>query len=276
MLNLVNMVSRMADQRFVQPLEKGLLNDYSLDVDVKSIVPKPVVQSESIGTRSSSWWLPVFNSEKMAAKVFESVETMNADLCKEVELLKCADRCCMNWTMYDNTSCITSKSTSCNSLHQMSLCNQTLKALGDSISVMTEWEVHFIMCESVSSLYKEPMHLNSLDSLVDSGNILVLNPNDFVVTIILQEKSNGLLDSRRKRPKSKGRKLHRTGCCQMSINIMPRKVICLSDKTILNWNIYSVSSNANYILCVMGRYDLNNWLIKSMLDGKKLCTYTPI
>lgn len=31
----------------------------------------------------------------------------------------------------------------------------------------------------------------------------------------------------------------------------------------------------NYMLCVMGRYDLNNWLIESILDGKKLCAYAP-
>lgn len=33
MLNLCNIVERMAEQRFVQPIEKGLLNEYNVDVE---------------------------------------------------------------------------------------------------------------------------------------------------------------------------------------------------------------------------------------------------
>lgn len=180
----------------------------------------------------------------------------------------------MNWTLYDKTSCISSKSTTCDKLHQLSLCNRTLKDLGKAVAILTQWDIQFIMCESVASTHKTMMHLNNLDPLVDSRNIIIANPNSFSVSLILQEKTesqqeipiwNSNRRSKKKKKQLRQQQQHsvnkhkrrkamygKPGSCQMFVRIEPGKVVCLSDTTILNWNIFTVSEMSNYMLCIMG------------------------
>lgn len=270
MLQLKHMVNTMANQRFVQPVEKGLESDHGLVVDIASVV---IAGEEKDKVKSlCSWWSPLLNLPVDSVHVFESLDEVDSELCDQVMLLKCTDRCCMNWSLYDQTSCINSSSTKCDRLHQLSLCNQTLNELGKVMRIMTEWDIHFIMCESISSIHKVPMHLNRLDSLADFDSVLVLNPNNFPITILLQEKVVLKAPVRHKK-KGKRTSCKTTGSCQMSIKVSPRKVICLTKQTVLYWKVYAASLVANYMVCVMGRYDTRNWLVNNILDGKKLQTY---
>lgn len=187
MIPLRRTVDRMAEQRFVQPLQKGLLSDYNVAADVRNVVQdeEPANLSAELESKGNSWWVPLKNVLHRDIKVFESLNTVEETLCSEHALLKCKSRCCMTWTMYDRTSCINSRNTACDSLHQNTLYNQTLKDLGDVVFTMTEWDMHFAMCESFQGSGMSLMHLNSLDSMVDCSNVLVMNPNSFPVLIIL-------------------------------------------------------------------------------------------
>lgn len=272
MLTLHNLVESMAEQRFVEPIEKSLLTEYGLRVDTKAVVPVQEAADDSICKKGEcSWWNKVLDVSAKDVTVFECADVLESSLCAELCLLKCSQRCCMNWTTYNTTNCMDNKNTSCIRLHQLSLYTHTLSELGKSVARLTEWPVHFITCESVNSEVKEPMHLNKLRSLVDTFNILILNPNPFPITIILQEKPRPRLPSSQKTPKKRGRKMVNrvVGTCQMSISVNSGRIICITNNTINHWNIYSVSfSIPNYMVCVLGRYDLSNWLIKKMLQGK--------
>lgn len=265
----------MAEHRFVEPIEKGLLTEYGVRVDAKATVPASDCAHDSISKKTAgSWWYKVIDIPAKGITVFECDESISSDLCSELCLLKCSDRCCMNWTTYDETDCIQSDRTSCNRLHQLSLYTHTLGELGKNMSRLTDWPVHFIICESLNSTIKEAMHLNRLGSMVDTFNVLVLNPNPFPFTIILHEKSRVKSDSG---PKKRGRKMlnRMVGTCQMSINVEPCKVLCITNDTLKHWDVYSVTSScSNYMVCILGRYDLNNWLIKRILQGKDRDRFT--
>lgn len=275
MLKVGHLVRSMANQRLVHPIEKGILTDHKLNVDIKKLVPPAAISPDSISQRPApSWWTNVLDIEARNIKVYECTKSINSLVCSELCLLRCPDRCCMNWTLYDNADCLSSTQTKCLNLHQICLYTQTLSDLARLIGEMTEWPIHFIIFESVNTSLKVPMHLNCLGSMVDSVNILLLNPNPFPLTVVLQEKDSGATSVAV--PKKRGRKMRHkvSGRCQLTFNIGSGKVMCIANKTTSNWNIYTVSAtNPNYILCVMGRYDMDN---KKLLRGKELTRFCPV
>lgn len=269
----------MAEHRFVLPIEKGLHTTHHIQVDAKSLLPAQPTGTDGVGERdSASWWNSVLDLPNRNISVFECVEVVDRLTCSELTLLKCSERCCMNWTIYDKTDCLASKDTSCDNLHQLSLYTTTLGCLERFIARLTNWPLHFIICESINTNTKENIKLNRLGAMIDSTNIILLNPNLFPIVLLLQEKIESCKARQSHLPKKRGRKMLNklTGTCQMPIVMDPGKVACLTANTIKNWDVYSISNtNPNYMLCVMGRYDMSNWLIKKLLRGKEMGTFHP-
>ena len=126
------------------------------------------------------------------------------------------------------------KDTKCMSLHQLCLYTQTLHDLGTHINLMTNWPIHFIVCGSVNSDSKIPMHLNCLGAMVDNVNILILNPNPFPVTLVLQEKVTASSSSTKIRNKISGK-------CQLTFIMTTGSVMCVANNMVKNWDVYSIS-----------------------------------
>lgn len=274
-VSLRQVVGRLVQHRFVLPVEKALHAEYHISTNVESLVPAPEPATDSIGRTESTWWVPTLNIPSKKIKVYECSEKIDSALCNELCLLQCRKRCCVTWTKYAKTSSVLSSNTACTDLHQHSLYGQTLKDLEASVLHMTNWDVHFIMCESITGGAKEALHINRLDNLVDSGNILLLNPNPANVSIVLQLKPLCTFQQCSTKPRKRGRKMNARSCgvCQMNITLEAGKMICLTEDTVRNWKMYSVSTGEFYILCIMGRFDLNNWFIDSFLKGKRLKAY---
>ena len=278
MLKGEQLVKTMAEQRLIQPIEKGLLERHNLKLDLKNAVPPLPVEPDSISQQQhGTWWKCILDGNARNVNVYECTQPLSWLMCSEICLLKCSKRCCMNWTLYDRTDCISSKNTKCTDLHQICLYTQTLHSLGEDIKLMTSWPIHFIICESINSGSKVPMHLNSLGAMVDNCNILILNPNQFPITLILQEKSTGS-SSPVQYPKKRGRKIRNkvSGKCQLSFVMRTGSVMCIANSTVKYWDVYSICEESpNYLLCVMGRYNMRNWLISKMLSGKMMQTFAP-
>lgn len=270
MLEVQKMVRLMSDHRLVRPIEKGLSTEKHLQVDTRKLLPPSMEASDNISQKESgSWWNTILNMEIRKVQVYECTSPIDTLLSSALCLLKCPERCCMNWTMYNRIDCISTTLTKCVRLHQLGLYTQTLHDLGAEIGRLAEWPIHFIICESVNSAQIFPMHLNRLGSMVDSSNILVVNPNPFDLTLVLQEKSD--ISKDKSHPKKRGRKSRNTasGLCQLTFPIKSCKVMCIANKTVDNWDIHCVCDvTHNYILCVMGRYNMGNWFFENLLRGK--------
>lgn len=247
----------MVDQHFVHPIQKGLLDTYQVKVDVKTTLPPcppPVDSISSMG--EGSLWNKVLHIEPRDVCMYECTEKRPPDLSGELCLLMCEDRCCMNWTLYDKTDCISTKHTTCVKLHQLCLYTDTLRGLSCIIRSMTQWPVDFIIYESVNSSAKISMHLNWLGGMVDMHNVLLMNPNPFPVTVIMQEKENRVSNATNRHiPRKRGRKtIYRiTGACQVSTDMTSGAVLCIAESTLKRWEVLtSCPKNPNYTVCIAG------------------------
>lgn len=243
-------------------------------IDLENIPINRTVPTSEI-RESSSLWLPIMTNDGKFIKIYEALEVLSDSICKQIQMIKCQERCCMNWSVYHDISCVSSRNTKCSRLHQICLCNQILKDLSDDIQALTRWDLHFIMCESMSSSSKEALHLNRLNPIVDFNNLMLINPNSFPITVILNER---LVDKHEKHQSKRrgGCSGGKPGSCQISIILLPGKILCFTEETVLHWKIYSASSISNYIVCVMGRYNTKHWIVDNLLSGKRLSCYSNV
>lgn len=279
MTDIVWLVRAMTEQHFVKPVEKVLLADHSLKVDLKALVPPPPLPKDSVSFRKDEmWWNVVMDVGAKDIEVYESATSFPKAMCEELCLLRCPERCCMNWTMYDSTEFISTKCTSCTKLHPMGVYSAILKRLGDIIGEMTTWPIDFIIYESMNSGSKIPMHLNFIGSLIDTNNILIFNPNPFPITMLLQEKDAAAKHASKHAPKKRGRKTTYkiSGHCQVSLIMRVGAVMCLTSNMVKRWDILTVSSvHKNYSVCIAGRYDMANWLTGKYMKDRKMESFRP-